>query len=86
MSTYNRYIWVLSMWVSSLYTILYRDAAESFIQKLKEVQFGPLAQVNLDQMRQKANQNIRKLKMKEDNKPMWYSIHTYMYRSMSLPK
>ena len=49
-----------------------RDGSEYFVQTLKELHLGPLVQVNLEQMRTRAHSSIRKMKVKEDNKPMWW--------------
>lgn len=48
-----------------------RDGQEYFVQILRELHLGPLVQVNLEQMRARAHDNIRKMKVKEDNKPVW---------------
>ena len=41
------------------------------MQTLRELHLGPLVQVSLEQMRARAHNSIRKMKVKEDNKPMW---------------
>ena len=45
------------------------------MQILKELHLGPLVEVNLEQMRARAHDNIHKMKVKEDDKPLWWVLY-----------